>query len=46
MAQQQSIKRTQEPEDLADVIGLLASDDARFITAQTIYADGGLVSTV
>lgn len=39
----QAIKRTQEPEDLAGAISFLASDDAAFITGQTLPVDGGLV---
>jgi len=41
VAQQQSIKRTQVPEDLTGVASFLASDDARFITGQTLIVDGG-----
>ena len=40
--QMQAIHRTEEPEDLAGVISFLASDDSRFITAQTLVVDGGL----
>ena len=39
----QAIKRTQEPSDLAGVVSFLASDDAAFLTGQTLYVDGGLV---
>jgi NAD(P)-dependent dehydrogenase (short-subunit alcohol dehydrogenase family) len=39
----QSIKRAEQPEDLAGVVSFLASDDAAFITAQTIAVDGGRV---
>jgi NAD(P)-dependent dehydrogenase (short-subunit alcohol dehydrogenase family) len=31
------------PEDVAAVVAFLASDDARYITGQTINVDGGLV---
>lgn len=34
--------RTGRPEDIADVVGFLASDDARYVTGQVIYVDGGL----
>jgi NAD(P)-dependent dehydrogenase (short-subunit alcohol dehydrogenase family) len=39
----QAIKRTQQPDDLAGVVSFLASDDAGFITGQTIATDGGMV---
>lgn len=39
----QSIKRPQEPQDVADVVAFLASDDSSFLTAQTLFADGGIV---
>lgn len=39
----QSIPRLQVPEDLAGTAAFLASDDASFITAQTIAVDGGMV---
>jgi NAD(P)-dependent dehydrogenase (short-subunit alcohol dehydrogenase family) len=38
----QAIKRTQEPEDLVGAVSFLASDDAAFITGQTLAVDGGL----
>ena len=39
-----ALKRLGEPEDIADVIAFLASDDARFITGQGIVADGGVMT--
>ncbi|MCM3920499.1 SDR family oxidoreductase [Frankia sp. AiPs1] len=33
-----------EPQDIANLVAFLASDDARYITAQTINIDGGLVA--
>jgi len=39
----QSIPRASTPEDLAATLSFLVSDDAGFITGQTIYADGGVV---
>jgi len=35
------IKRPGEPEDVAGVVAFLASDDARYITGQSILIDGG-----
>lgn len=43
MAKQQAIKRVETPEDLARAVSFLASDDAAFITGQTLVVDGGLV---
>jgi len=39
----QSIPRLQVPQDLVGTAAFLASDDAAFITAQTIAVDGGMV---
>jgi 3-oxoacyl-[acyl-carrier protein] reductase len=39
--QAQAIKQRGEPEDLANLIAFVASDDARLITGQTIIVDGG-----
>ena len=33
--------RVGKPKDIATVVAFLASDDADFITGQTIYVDGG-----
>jgi NAD(P)-dependent dehydrogenase (short-subunit alcohol dehydrogenase family) len=38
----QCIKRVAEPEDVVPAILFLTSDAARFMTGQTLYADGGL----
>jgi NAD(P)-dependent dehydrogenase (short-subunit alcohol dehydrogenase family) len=38
----QSIKRTPEPSDLAGAVSFLASDDASFITGQTLYVNGAI----
>ncbi|HZO37347.1 MAG TPA: SDR family oxidoreductase [Solirubrobacteraceae bacterium] len=43
MAARQAIHRTETPDDLAGTLLFLASDDAAFITGQTIVVDGGLV---
>lgn len=39
----QSIKRTQVPDDLTGAALFLASDDAAFMTGQTLAVDGGMV---
>lgn len=41
LAQHGALKRRQQPEDLVGAIAFLASDDASFITGQTINVDGG-----
>ncbi len=43
VAQGQAIKRTEEPADLVGAISFLTSDDAAFITGQTLCVDGGWV---
>jgi len=43
VAQGQAIKRTQEPSDLVGACSFLTSDDAAFITGQTLVVDGGWV---
>ena len=43
---QTPLGRWAEPEDIADVIVFLASDAARFITGETISADGGMARTL
>ena len=35
------LRRTGKPEEIASVIGFLASDEAGFITGQTLTVDGG-----
>jgi NAD(P)-dependent dehydrogenase (short-subunit alcohol dehydrogenase family) len=45
MAALQAIKRSGTPEDQAGVVSFIASDDAAFITGQTLLADGGQART-
>jgi NAD(P)-dependent dehydrogenase (short-subunit alcohol dehydrogenase family) len=42
---QTPLKRWAAPEDIADVVVFLASDAARFVTGETISADGGMAHT-
>jgi NAD(P)-dependent dehydrogenase (short-subunit alcohol dehydrogenase family) len=42
-ASRQAIPRGQVPADLAGTISFLTSDDAAFVTGQTLYVNGGLV---
>jgi len=39
----QTLKRIARPEDVADVVAFLASDDARWITGDTLRVDGGSI---
>ncbi len=43
VANNQAIKRPELPEDLVGTMSFLTSDDAAFITGQTLYVDGGWV---
>jgi NAD(P)-dependent dehydrogenase (short-subunit alcohol dehydrogenase family) len=43
IAGMQAIKRTQVPDDLAGGVAVLCSEEAGFITGQTLVVDGGLV---
>jgi len=45
MANMQSIKRGEEVSDLVGAVSFLASEDAGFITGQTLYVNGGLTRT-
>jgi len=40
-----ALGRLGEPEDIADVVAFLASEEARWLTGLTIAANGGLVTT-
>lgn len=40
-----ALGRLGEPEDIAEVVAFLASDEARWLTGLTIAANGGLVTT-
>jgi 3-oxoacyl-[acyl-carrier protein] reductase len=37
----QALKRLAQPDDIAGVVAFLASEDARWITGDTIHVDGG-----
>lgn len=41
----QSIKRSEQVSDLVGAVSFLASEDAGFITGQTLYVNGGLTRT-
>jgi len=43
VANRQAIKQPQQPADLVGTVSFLTSDDAAFITGQTLYVDGGMV---
>ena len=40
-----ALRRLGEPDDIADIVAFLASDEARWITGVTIPANGGLITT-
>ena len=39
-----ALGRLGQPEDIADVIAFLCSDDARFMTGQGFFVDGGAMT--
>ncbi|MBW2433779.1 MAG: SDR family oxidoreductase [Deltaproteobacteria bacterium] len=43
MAQMAALGRIGEDEDIADAVAFLVSDDARWITGQTIHVNGGFI---
>jgi NAD(P)-dependent dehydrogenase (short-subunit alcohol dehydrogenase family) len=43
LATRQAIPRPEIPEDLVGAMSFLTSDDAAFVTGQTLYVDGGMV---
>jgi NAD(P)-dependent dehydrogenase (short-subunit alcohol dehydrogenase family) len=43
---QTALRRWSTPEDIAEVILFLASDAARFVTGETLSADGGMAKTL
>jgi NAD(P)-dependent dehydrogenase (short-subunit alcohol dehydrogenase family) len=45
LAQRYPMKRLGEPEDVAKLVAFLASDDASWITGDTVRVDGGTLST-
>ena len=42
ISEQQPLHRWQDPEEIGECVVFLASDAARFIVGQTIFADGGI----
>jgi len=42
---QTPLRRWAQPDDIADVVVFLASDASRFVTGETISADGGMAKT-
>jgi glucose 1-dehydrogenase len=37
--------RMAQPQEIANVVSLLATDEASYITATTVFADGGLMQS-
>lgn len=44
--EQTPLRRWAQPDDIADVVVFLASDAVRFVTGETLCADGGIARTV
>lgn len=45
LAQERAIARTQTPDDVVGAVAWLCSEDAAFVTGQTVIVDGGVVFT-
>src|SRR6202035_2188235 len=41
VAQRTPLRRVAQPEEIASVIAFLASDDASYVSGQTLYVNGG-----
>jgi 3-oxoacyl-[acyl-carrier protein] reductase len=41
VAQRTPLRRVARPEEIASVIAFLASDDASYVSGQTLYVNGG-----
>ena len=46
LANAQAIKRSGEPQDMVGVMSFLTSEDASFVTGQTLIVNGGLLRTM
>ncbi len=46
LLQMTALQRTGEPDDIADVVKFLLSNDARFITGTDLIVDGGVLSAI
>ena len=42
--EQLSVKRIGKPEDIANIVSFLCSDESEYITGQVISVDGGITS--
>lgn len=46
IASAQAVKRSGRPDDMAGVMSFLTSDEASFVTGQTVIVNGGLLRTI